>query len=184
MSKLIHLNQKSNRHGHWVSFENDPYLTTVKKTIHERCLPCIEHLYRQLREGRYELELSYAFDCWKVVVVLNSDEECLKVLERYQEKFLPSRHIRGRFGSKEEGSTKAIVVNADNEQERDLLFSELEECIKELHLDGTLLCSKACAYLYGELLGDWREWRKVTPVTHPENVEKVIQRLKELLEVS
>ena len=184
MSKEIHISQRSTRHGYWVSFENDPYLTTVKKTIHYRCLPCIEHLYRQLRERKGEIELGHAFSCWKVVVVLASDDECVKVLEKYQQKFLPSRHIRGRFGSREEAGTKAIVVNADTEQERDLLLSELRECVDENGLAGRIFYSKACAYLYEELLGDWHEWGRVTPIKHPEKVEEVIQRLKDLLETS
>lgn len=184
MCKQIHVSQKSTRHGHWVSFESDPYLTGVKRAIRYRCTPCIENLYRQLMEGKPEIELGHAFNCWKVVVVLNNEEECLNVLEKYQQKFLPSRHIRGRFGGKEEGGTKAIVVNADNEQERDALLSELRQCVNKANLNGQIFYSRACAYLYQEVLGGWHKWKEVTPIEHPEKVKEVIQRIKELLEIS
>ena len=184
MSQELYFGQRSTRHGYWTSFESDLYHAILKKNIHARCIPCIENLYRQLMEGKQEIELGNAFSCWKVVVVLNNDEECLKVLEKYEQKFLPSRYILGRFGSKEEGGTKAIVVNADTEQERDILLSELRECVNEVNLDGQIFYSKACAYLYEELLGDWRKWEKVMPIKHFENVPTVIQRIKEALEIS
>ncbi|HDG96611.1 MAG TPA: hypothetical protein ENG73_00340 [Desulfobacterales bacterium] len=184
MGREIHLSQKSRKHGYWTSFESDPHLTKLKRRIRYRCTPCIESLYRQLIEGKNEIELGPAFDCWKVVVVLGNEEECLKVLEKYQEKFLPSRHICGRFGSKGKDGTKAIVVNADTEEERDALLSELRECVNDLNLTAQIFYSKGCAYLYGELLGDWHKWQRVTPVSHPENVEKVIKRIKEVLEIS
>lgn len=181
MAEEIYVSRGSSGHGYWVSFENDPHLTAVKRTIRHRCIPCIENLHRQLVEGNMEIELGYAFDCWKVVAVVEDHEECLKVLERYQQRFLHSHHLRGRFGSKEESGTKAIVVNVDSEVERDVLLSELKECVKEINPDGQVFYSRACAYLYEELLGDWHEWGKVVPLKHPENIETVIQRVRELL---
>lgn len=184
MSKELYFGQRSSRLGYWTSFESDPNHTTLQRSIRFRCIPCLENLYRQLVEGKEEIELGNAFDCWKVVVVLASEEECLKVLEKYEQKFLPYRHLRGRFGSKEESGTKAIVVNADTEQERDSLLSEFRECVNEVNLDGQIFCSRACAYLYEELLGDWHKWERVMLIKHPENTPKVIHRIKEALEIS
>ena len=184
MSQELYFGQRSTRHGYWTSFESDLYHATLKRNIRARCIPCLENLYRQLTEGKQEIELGPAFNCWKVVVVLNNEAACLKVLEKYEQKFLPHRHIRGRFGSKEESGTKAIVVNADSEPERDTLLSELRECVNEVNLDGQIFCSRACAYLYEELLGDWREWEKVMLIKHSENLPEVIQRIKEALEIS
>lgn len=106
------------------------------------------------------------------------------MLGKYEQKSLSNHNLRGRFGSKEESGTKAIVVNADTEQERDSLLSEFRECVNEVSLDGQVFCSRACAYLYEELLGDWHKWEKVMPIKHPENTPKVIQRIKEALEIS
>jgi len=41
--------------------------------------------------------------------------------------------------------------------------------------------SRACAVLYADILGDWREWQPVTPVKHPERVEALMQRIKKAL---
>ncbi len=181
MATDIYLSDRSSRDGYWTSFETDPYLTIIKRTIRYRCIPCIENLHDQLVAGSKEIQLDQAFDCWKVVVVLNDEDECLQVLERYQERFLPGRYIRGRFGSKEKFGTKAIVVNADSEQERDTLVLELGRCGREVNPNCQIFYSKACAYLYEEILGDWRYWEKVSPIKHPENVGKIVQRIKDLL---
>ena len=52
-----------NSRDNWVSFESDPHLRVTKENIYGRCVPCITTLYRQLREGKEEIELREAFDC-------------------------------------------------------------------------------------------------------------------------
>ncbi len=181
--RSIYIGNKSSRHGCWTSFETDAHLTLTKKNIYGQCFPCIENLLNQLVESRQEIELGQAFDCWKVVAVLGSDEECLKVLERYQKKLRSSRYLQGRFGSGEEGKsgTRAVIINTDNEEERDIILSELEHCAGEVDPDSEVFYSRACAILYGELLGDWRDWGKVTPIKNPGNVGKVIKLIRKVL---
>ena len=184
MIREFHLGHKSTKNGYWTSFENDPYHSTLKKTIRYRCTPCIENLYRQLIDGRNEIQLDSALNCWKVVAVLNSEVECLQLLSSYQEKFLPYRNVRGRFGSKEAEGTKAIVINADTEKDRNGLLLELRECAKEINLDSHIFYSRGCAYLFEELLGDWHEWKRVMPIKYPEKIEEVIERIRKALEIS
>lgn len=114
---------------------------------------------------------------------MGSDEECLKVLEKYQKKLRSSRYLQGRFGSGEEekGGTSAVIINTDNEEERDIILSELEHCAGEVNPDSEVFYSRACAVLYGEILGDWRDWGKVTPIKNPGNVGKVVKLIRKVL---
>ena len=106
MSKEIYVDHKSSRQGYWTSFESGPHLTIAKRNIYGRCVPCMENLLDQLVEGRGEIELKQAFDCWKVVAVLNDEKECLAALERYGQRSPASRYVCGKIGSKEESGTK------------------------------------------------------------------------------
>ena len=181
MNQNIYVGKKSSRRGYWTSFESDPRLTVTKRNIYGRCVPCMENLLNQLVEGKREIKLDQAFHCWKVVAVLNNEDECLKVLEVYERKFLPSRYIRGRFGGKEEGGTKAIVIYADSEVERDGTLSELKQSAKQVNHEAKVFCSRACEYLHGEILGDWGNWQRVTLIKYPEKVSQVISKIKETL---
>ncbi len=180
----LFVSSRSGREGFWRSFENEDHLSGVKERIRTRCIPCIENLYRQLKAGETEIEVGNAYDCWKVVVVLNSDDECEKVLEEYQNTFLPSRHIQGRYGSHAEGGAKAIIANADDETERDLLLSEFRECVRKSGLDARIFYTKGCANLYGETLGDWRKWRRVTRIRDVKNVDAVMKIVERYLGLS
>jgi hypothetical protein len=181
MDGNFYLGKKSSKQGYWTSFETDSKHSIGKRMIYGRCVPCIENLLNQLVKGKHEIELGSAFNCWKVVAVLDNEQECLKVLQIYERKFLPSRHIRGRFGSREETGTKAVVIHTNSENERDSILAELEQCAREVNPDASVFYSRACEYVYGEVLGDWREWKEVAPVKYPENVTKVIERIKEAL---
>ena len=155
----------------------------TKKNIYGRCFPCIESLLNQLVEGKQEIELGQAFNWWKVVAVLGSDEECLKVLEKYQKKLRSSRYLQGRFGSGEEEKSgpRAVIINTDNEEERDIILSELEQCAGEVNPGSDVFFSRACAVLYGELLGDWQDWGKVAPIKSPHNIGKIIELIRKVL---
>ena len=172
---------KSGREGFWRSFENEERLSGVKERIRTRCIPCIENLYRQLKAGQTQIEIGNAFDCWKVVVVLNSDDECEKVLEEYQNMFLPARHIQGRYGSHAEGGAKALVVNADDETQRDLLLYEFRECVSKSGSDANIFYTRGCANLYGEVLGDWRKWGRVSTICDVEKVGAVMKIVERYL---
>ena len=179
----IYIGNKSSRQGSWTSFETDKRLTLTKKNIYGRCFPCIENLLNQLVEGKQDIELGQAFNCWKVVAVLNSEEECLSVLEKYQNRLSSSRYLQGRFGRsrEEKHDTTAIVINADSEEARDVILSELELCAREINPSSEVFYSRACANLYGELLGDWQDWGKITRIKNLENVEKIVKRIRKVL---
>jgi len=165
----------------WVSFESKPNLEKTKANIYGRCLPCIQHLYDQLKAGSTEIDLGHAFHCWKITAVLRGTEECLSLLRVYEEKF-PEGHVYGKFGgSRAFSETKAVVFHTEDERARDRVRENLEACVPEVTKDGQVQVSRACAVLYGEILGDWREWQPVTPLTHPEKVEALIQRIKRAL---
>jgi len=165
----------------WVSFDSKPNLEKTKANIYGRCLPCIQHLYDQLKAGSKEIDLGHAFHCWKITAVLRGTEECLSLLRVYEEKF-PEGHVYGKFGgSRAFSETKAVVFHTEDEWARDRVRENLEACVSEVTKDGQVQISRACAVLYGEILGDWQEWRPVTPLTHPEKVEALIQRIKRAL---
>jgi hypothetical protein len=46
---------------------------------------------------------------------------------------------------------------------------------------GEVQVSRACAVLYGEILGDWQEWQPVTVLKHPERVGALIKRIEKAL---
>ena len=166
----------------WASFENDPHLRITKENIYGRCVPCITNLYRQLQEGKEEIELKEAYRCWKVVAVLKNKEECLEVLREYEERFLGDHSVKGKFGSSQPSkSSKVLMFHTEDDREKDRLFKELQTCIEKVNPQANVFCQKACANLYDALLGDWREWGEVTKVKHPEVGPKLMERIRRLL---
>jgi hypothetical protein len=181
MTVDIFTNYQPTKKQNWISFESDPHLSQGKRILQQRCIPCMEHLYRQLEQEQDIIELAYAYHCWKVVVVLQSTDECLRVLESYRNRFLPGRTIRGRYGSKDGSGNPAIVAAADSEAERDLLMKEMAECLADHSLDRELFYAKGCADPYEEILGPWQTWKKSSPVLYPENARDIMQRIGRLL---
>ncbi len=171
-----------NSRDNWVSFESDPKLRATKQNIYSRCVPCIANLYRQLQAGKEEIELREAYHCWKVVAVLKDKEECLNVLREYEENFLGDQFVKGKFGSSQASKeSKVLMFHTENEEEKDRLFNELQECVKKVNSDSKVFCQKACANLYHDLLGDWREWKEVTKIKNPDIRSSLIERIKKLL---
>ena len=181
MKADIYINPKISKKGGWTSFESDPHLRKTKKSLHQRCLPCIKNLYEQLIDGKQRIDLGSAYECWKVVVVLESIDECLNVLEVYRDQYLPARTIRGRYGSKDGAGTQAIVIGAETEPERDLLMDEMRSCLLTLGLKRELFFSKGCADPYERLLGPWKTWQRHAPIRYDENLKMVINQLERLL---
>lgn len=182
--KKIYLDKRVWRDSrdHWVSFESDPKLRVTKGHIYGRCVPCITNLYEQLQAGREEIELKEAYHCWKVVAVLKDQEECLEVLRAFEERFLGDRHVRGKFGSSQPTQpTKVLMFHTEDEKEKDRLLRELKTCVQEVNPESKVFCQKACANLYYELLGDWKEWKEVTRIKAPEIRYALIERIKRLL---
>lgn len=181
MHKQIYLGDRSSRQGYWTSFESDPHLTLTRNSIYGRCVPCIESLMNQLVEGKDAIKLNQAFDCWKVVVVLDDETECLQLLAVLEQRASPVHRLRGRFGSKEKEGGKAVIFNADNCEERDLILSYLEQSVKQVKPDARVFYSRACNYLHGQVLGDGSDWATVTPLKNPENIAEVIRRCRKAL---
>ena len=171
-----------NSRDNWVSFESDPKLGVTKRNIYGRCVPCITNLYQQLLDGKEEIELKEAFHCWKVVAVLKDKEECLEVLKEYEENFLGDHYVKGKFGSSQASKeSKVLMFHTENEEEKDRLFKELQSCVKKVNLDAKVFCQKACANLYHDLLGDWKDWKEVTEIKKPDIRPALLERIKRLL---
>ena len=171
-----------NSRDNWVSFESDPNLRVTKRNIYGRCVPCITNLYQQLQAGKDEIELKEAYQCWKVVAVLKDREECLEVLKEYEENFLRDHYVKGKFGSSQTSkSTKVLMFHTEDEEERDHVFRELQTCLQKVNPNSEIFYQRACANLYYDLLGDWRDWRKVTRIKNPDVRLTLLERIKKLL---
>jgi hypothetical protein len=168
----------------WVSFESEPDLKKTRANIYGRCLPCIQHLYRQLKEGSREIDLGNAYHCWKVTAVLNGIDECLSLLGEYEKKF-PKGHVYGKFGTgRPLSDTKVVVFHTEDEAVREEVRSRVGACLPAVSKDAEIIVSRACAVLYQEILGDWREWQPVTPIRHPERVGVLLERIRKALFLS
>jgi hypothetical protein len=171
-----------NSRDNWVSFESDPKLRVTKKNIYGRCVPCITNLYQQLVEGKEEIELKEAFQCWKVVAVLKDQEECLEVLKEYEEKFLGDHYVKGKFGSSQPSKTsKVLMFHTEGEGERDRLLQELRVCVQGLNPKAKVFYQRACTNLYHDLLGDWKDWRAITRIKNPDVRPILLERIRKLL---
>ncbi len=165
----------------WISFESDPGLAKTHANIYGRCLPCIQNLYTQLQEGRTAITLGDTYHCWKITAVLGSIDDCLALLGEFEKRF-PGGHVYGKFGSgRPDAGTLAVVFHAESEAERDRLHEALRVCLSALDAPEPIQVSRGCAVLYDELLGDWRDWEPTTPIRHPENRERVLERVKRVL---
>lgn len=166
----------------WVSFETSPNLKATKSDIYGRCVPCITSLYEQLKEGRQEIELGMAYNCWKVVAVLESMDECVKLLEEFERTFLADRQLKGRFGSVDQNkSTRVLVINAGTEKDRDRLYVELQECAHRVNPQANVFFHRGCAELYHAILGDWRRWNRIETIKKPEEIPALIERIRKML---
>ncbi|MBP1733887.1 MAG: hypothetical protein H6Q53_174 [Deltaproteobacteria bacterium] len=166
----------------WVSFEDTQGLKETKKDIYGKCVPCITNLYEQLKKGNIEIDLGPALLCWKVVVVLDSMEECVELLYEL-EKVLPAHvKVKGRFGSVDESkTTKVIVFNVSGETQRKKLYEVLQDCSKRVNPRADVTYHRGCVELYHELFGDWRIWRDKETIKRSESVPGLIDRIRKVL---
>jgi hypothetical protein len=166
----------------WTSFETDPYLKITKSDIYGRCVPCIESLYFQLKDGKEEINIERANNCWKIGVVLKSEEECLSFLYHFQENCLSEIPLRGRFGTRDVRlGTYLLLFQADSEQEKEQLEKELLHCLKSWPTAAEIFIQKGCASLYHELLGPWQTWQINTPIQKPELIPQLLAQIRKLL---
>lgn len=171
----------ADRDNYWISFESDPRLTKTKKDIYGKCLPCIQNLYYQLQQRKSEITLAGAFDCWKIVAVLHSMDECLELLQRFEESFLRG-HVYGKMGSgRPKSPTRVVVFHTESEKERDRIYHDLQICALQVHPEAKVFISRACAVLYEDILGDWRTWKRTSQIIHPKNVPKILERIRKTL---
>ena len=171
-----------NSRDNWVSFESDPKLEVTQSNIYGRCVPCITNLYQHLQAGKEEIELKEAYRCWKVVAVLKDKEECLEVLNEYEEYFLGEHPVRGKFGSSHPSkSSRVLMFHTEDEGERDWLFRGLEICSRKVNPDARVFYQRACTDLYYDLLGDWKEWEEVAKIKNLEMVPTLLERIRKLL---
>lgn len=173
----------SNEEVFWISFESDPKLKKSKGNIYGRCLPCIQNLYNQLRIGKQDIALGTAYQCWKITVVVRSCEECIALLSEFERRH-PHLYVYGKIGNGKEGAkTRVVVFHAESIPERDRVLAALKECLPELRniniID--LQISRACSVLYDDLFGDWRDWRPIMKIKYPENVDKILDRIRKVL---
>ncbi len=166
----------------WVSFETDPKLKRTKKDIYGKCVPCITNLYEQLVAGKREIKLGSAFSCWKIVVLVNNIDECTLFLSEFERDIPEDVYIKGRFGSGDASkNTKVIVFNTENKKEKELLYERLKACAERMTFCPEVFYHKACADLYHELLGDWRQWSRTATVKNPAMIKPIIDRIRKVL---
>jgi hypothetical protein len=166
----------------WVSFEDSPRLTETKGDIYSRCVPCITNLYEQLKQGKEHVRLGPAFSCWKVVVVLESMDECVELLAELEKRLFDPLKVKGRFGSVDEGKrTKVVVFNAAGESQREKLYEILVTCAGSVNPSAQVSFHRGCAELYHELFGDWKAWKAEETIRKPEAVPAILDRIRKVL---
>ncbi len=171
------------KRGFWMSFENHPRLQETKKSIYERCLPCLEKLYEQLQGTPSQLVLEEPLNCWKIIVIFNEFNHCLDLLQAYQDKKFPlSRTVRGRIGTNDKNSPHITAIfQVHDLAERDELYSDLERLAGEISSDFKIYYERGCQDLYRTLCGEWSKWDKVTPIQNPSLIKDVERKVGKLL---
>ncbi|MBW2642788.1 MAG: hypothetical protein JRC89_05305 [Deltaproteobacteria bacterium] len=165
----------------WVSFESDPGLKKTKTNIYDRCLPCIQNLYHQLKLGLKEISLGNAYNCWKIIAIVKRFEDGISLLSEFERRY-PVGHIYGKLGSGRGNlETRVVVFHAEDVAERDRIRTALEKCLPAVKSNRGVQISRACAVLYDDLLGDWHDWLPVTKIKYPENVGNLLERLRGIL---
>ena len=176
----VYFGHRRSREG-WVSFETHPRLARTKARLYERCLPCLTDLLEQLRRNPTRVNLTHAWDCWKVVAVVRDEAEAMELLARFAETF-PAEYCYGKLGGKRPGrDTAALVFHTEDAGRRDDLERMLQEVVEACFPGRRVFVSRGCADPYEAVLGPWPGWTRTCPVRHPERVPAVVARLREML---
>ena len=175
----IHIGKTPSREG-WLGFETDRHLTATKARLYTRCLPCMTGLYEQLAAKPAAIELTCAWECWKVTVVLADNDECLRVLEKFQDSF-PEESVYGKFGGGVGRQTSAVIFHCEEEKRRDEILALLGELLNREFPGKLPFISRGCGNPYETLLGPWQGWEKSSPVRFPERLTQVRKGLRESL---
>lgn len=176
----IHVGRRVSKEG-WISFETDVHLTKTRRNIYERCVPCLERLRDQLLAGKREIELKEAFNCWKITAVLDNLEQCERILLEYQKQY-PEHYVYGKYGTgRPESPTRVVSFHTDKRSNRNLICLRLKLIVKNMNLQSRVFISRACANIYAELLGDWKSWKKVSPIKNPAKIPYLIDKINRML---
>lgn len=175
----IYFSQRASREG-WVSFETDPRLRHTKERLRSRCLPCLTGLLDQLKAARQTVALEMAWDCWKVVAVLATREQCLELLTRFGEAH-PEEYLCGKLGTGKGRRTVAVMFHTENLLRRDRLYALLRAVAAEAFPTARVFYSRACSDPFERLLGPWQAWQQPCPILHPERLDAVRASLRESL---
>lgn len=172
--------------GYWMSFENHPRLLETKQSIYTRCVPCLEKLYAQLQSSSTELKLEEPLDCWKIVVVFDSLDECLELLCLYEEKPEDNKPeieiVRGRIGTSDKSNPRVVIIfQVLEETERVALTADILKIAPRINPGYSLFYERGCGDPYGLLCGDWRKWKSITPIINPHMVSLARDKVEKLL---
>lgn len=168
--------------GYWMSFENHPRLEETKKHIYVRCLPCLEHLFEQLKNSPTEIMLQNPLNCWKVVVVFQDLDECLDLLCLLQDNPPAVEIIRGRMGTSDKSSPNVVIIfQTLTESERDELIEYIGKLAPRINPNFSLSYERGCGDLYVTLCGDWRSWQEVNPVVNTHHIPLIREKVSKLL---
>ena len=175
----IYFSQRASREG-WVSFETDPRLRHTKERLYDRCLPCLTSLLEQVKDGGGTVQLEWAWDCWKVVAVLEEREQCLALLTRFGEAY-PDEYVFGKLGTGKGRKSVAVMFHTEDVSRRDRLYGLLCAVAAEHFPVAQVFYSRACSDPYERLLGSWESWQQTCPIRHPERLAAVKASLRESL---
>jgi len=178
---LIFISKRGTKDS-WTSFETDPYLRLTKKRIYERCVPCLSDLLQKLKVSPEKVVLSYALNCWKLCVILQSYEDCLHFLMLFSELW-PEEYVYGKFGTGNSNKiTRVVVFHLDDnfDRLRDLQF-KVQKCAGKLGLPFEIKVSRGCSFPFEFLFGPSESWKKEMQVMDEGKREWVINKLREML---
>lgn len=172
MSKKLHFYQwrENGYSGPWFSFDTDPEFRNGNAYSQKYCTPCMQNLLMRILSARdgEPIDLGYAWQCWKPVMVLNGVEtpkEARGILEANQDLFLPEEMpISGKIGGSKEPGTQALIMYARDIESACVLEEGLRDFAARAHPDSEILTAMACEPIHGLLFGDWRDWKKETPL--------------------
>jgi hypothetical protein len=177
---MIYFSKRISGEG-WISFESDPYLSKTKRRIYEKCLPCLENFLQQLEEGKTEIDLGPAYECWKLTLIFNNLEQCLDFLNAFSDLY-PDEEVMGKFGTgSPEKPTKVVVFHIDDRKALKGLVKKAREALKRVGLVSSLKITRGCSNPYEYLFGPSKRWRKTLTPLYPERIPEVIRRIRKMI---
>ena len=175
----IYFSRRTSKEG-WTSFETSATLEITKSRVFDRCVPCLNGLLEQLRDGCNHIRLEEAWDCWKVVAVVDSYDEGLELLCHYSEAY-PDTYVYGKVGTGRGRTSYAVMFHVESLERRDELYRQLTEVVRRHSPETATFYSRGCSDPYERLLGSWDQWERRSSLQYPENTKTIISELEESL---